>query len=397
MRFSFATLDLVVLLSTWLPLSSALPTLPPLADYQIRNFHTINKIYQFTVYPRQEAIIAQVTSDSIPELEPLFSPTVSGRIQEIGNFTNFRHSIEYFFGLAPRPQGSMYSAIVEAELTQFSSDHPSIAASTVNFKVALDNPSKPGFGAPGTRTYTYLKQTGFWHFDEEGRVDYYDLYIPALNEFATILNGADFNSKLVQLLATKQICQGAQKLCKGKNTQYHPQIGLNIGAVLNALGLSPLLDLPLINQLGLGSLNLGELTCFAKLSAKNFGTFDKLWADTVTCRIVHLMLAEVDPDDHCEHVGPTGGGKCVEYPYYDRQFKDNTLFGDTRRFRSASYSSLTPVPPAPPKIFVPSAHQPTPPTTSYISPSEKSSTKSYQPRRLLLPKVLSYINYVLSL
>ncbi|KAF3318776.1 hypothetical protein TWF173_006793 [Orbilia oligospora] len=298
-------------------------------------------IYQFTVYPRQEAIIAQVTSDSIPELEPLFSPTVSGRIQEIGNFTNFRHSIEYFFGLAPRPQGSMYSAIVEAELTQFSSDHPSIAASTVNFKVALDNPSKPGFGAPGTRTYTYLKQTGFWHFDEQGRVDYYDLYIPALNEFATILNGADFNSKLVQLLATKQICQGAQKLCKGKNTQYHPQIGLNIGGVLNALGLSPLLDLPLINQLGLGSLNLGELTCFAKLSAKSFGTFDKLWADTVTCRIVHLMLAEVDPDDHCEHVGPTGGGKCVEYPYYDRQFKDNTLFGDTRRFRSASYSTLS--------------------------------------------------------
>ncbi|KAK6503766.1 hypothetical protein TWF481_008772 [Arthrobotrys musiformis] len=341
MRFSLVSLDLVVLLSTWLPLSSALPTSPQLTHYQERNFKTINQIYQYTRYPHQEAIIAQATSDSIPELDPLFSPNVSGRIQEIGNFTNFRHSIEYFFGLAPRPQGSMYSAIVEAELIQFSSDCPSVAASTVNFKVALADPSKPGFGAPGTRTYTYLKQSGFWHFDEHGRVDYYDLYIPALNEFATILNGADFNSKLVQLLATKQICQGAQKVCKGKNTQYHPQINLTITSILNALGLSPLLDLPLINQLGLGSLNLGELTCFAKLSTKSFGTFDKLWADTVTCRIVHLMLADVDPDDHCPHVGSSGGGKCVEYPYYDRMYNDAPLFGDRLRFQCPGYKDLS--------------------------------------------------------
>ncbi|KAK6331417.1 hypothetical protein TWF730_004498 [Orbilia blumenaviensis] len=339
MRFS-QILDLVIPLSACLLASSPVAALPTqLTAYQQRNFDTIHRIYQFTIYPRQQAIIAQVTNDSIPELEPLFSPTVSGRIQEVGNFTNSRHSIEYFFGLAPRPQGTTYSAFVEAELTQFSSDCPSVAASTVTFKVALADPSKPGFGAPGTRTYTYLKQTGFWHFDEQGRVDYYDLVIPGLNEFATILNGADFNSKLVQLLATKQICQGAQKFCKGANTQYHPQIGLNLGAVLNALGLNPLLDLPLINQLGLGSLNLGELTCFAKLSAKSFGTFDKLWADTVTCRIVHLMLAEVDPDDHCTHVGPTGGGKCVEYPYYDRLFDELPLFGDRYRFRCPSYSS----------------------------------------------------------
>ncbi|KAK6342440.1 hypothetical protein TWF718_007841 [Orbilia javanica] len=339
MRFSLAALDLVVLLSTWLPLSSALPTNPKLTTYQKRNFKTVHQIYQYTIYPRQEAIITQVKNDTIPELAPLFNPMATGRIQEIGNFTNFRHSIEYFFGLAPKPQGSAYSAIIEAELTQFSSDCPSVAASTVVFKVALMDPSKPGFGAPGT--YTYLKQTGFWHFDSAGRVDYYDLNIPALNEFVTILHGADFNSKLVQLLATKQICQGTQKVCTGANTQYNPQIGLSITNVLNSLGLSPLLDLPLINQLGLGSLNLGELTCFARLSAKKFGTFDKLWADTVTCRIVHLMLAEVDPDDHCAHVGPTGGGKCVEFPYYDRQFNDVPLFGDRLRFRCPGYSSIS--------------------------------------------------------
>ncbi|KAK6515826.1 hypothetical protein TWF281_004418 [Arthrobotrys megalospora] len=330
MRFP-RTLDLVILLFSWLPLCSAQRP----AAYQTRNFNTINSIYNFTIYPNQVSIIEQVTSESIPELEHLFSPTVSGRIQEIGNFTNFRHSIEYFFGLAPRPQGSQYSAIVEAELVQFSSDCPSVAASTVYFKVALEKP------VPGkTFKHTYLKQTGFWHFDEDGRVDYYDLYIPGLHDFATILNGADFSSKLVQLIATKQICQGAQQLCTGANTQYKPNFGINLSGVLSALGLNPLLDAPLINQLGLGILNPGELTCMIKLGAKNFGTFDKLWADTVTCRIVHLMLAAVDPDDHCLHVGPTGGGKCVDYPYVDRLYDDIPLFGERLRFRCPQYGGM---------------------------------------------------------
>lgn len=32
-------------------------------------------------------------------------------------------------------------------------------------------------------------------------------------------------------------------------------------------------------------------------------------SDTVACRILHAVLAQVDPVEHCPHVGPTGGGK----------------------------------------------------------------------------------------
>ena len=31
---------------------------------------------------------------------------------------------------------------------------------------------------------------------------------------------------------------------------------------------------------------------------------------------------------HCPHVGPTGGGKCVDFDYERSWFSDEALFGD---------------------------------------------------------------------
>ncbi|KAK6523083.1 hypothetical protein TWF694_005981 [Orbilia ellipsospora] len=298
-------------------------------DYYIRNLNTISQIYDFTVYPKQLPIIAQVVSGSIPELAALFNPNVAGRIQDVGSFTNFRTSIEYFYGLAPTPYAPSYLGFSSAEVTQFSSSCDSVASSTVVFTISVVDPSQPNYGT----VVTYLKQTGFWHFDDQGRVDYYDLLIPGVQDFCSILNGADFNQKTVQLLATKQICQAAQQVCTGPNTQYPPNAGVTLAKLLSVLGLNPLLDTGLISQLGLGQLDAGGLNCFVQLWNKGFGTFDKLWDDTVTCRIVHLVLAKADPVEHCVHVGPTGGGKCVSYPYNQRLFGDEALFGSTNRFQ----------------------------------------------------------------
>ncbi|KAK6500162.1 hypothetical protein TWF481_010514 [Arthrobotrys musiformis] len=325
MRFQ-RILGFVILISAWFPLSSARRP----ACYT-RNFNTIASIYNFTIYPNQLPIIAQATNSnlSIPQIANLFSPNVTGRVQDIGNFTDFRTSIEYFFGLAPVPRAPTYVAFSAFDLTQFSSDCPSVAASTVYFTTAVADPSRPDFG----KVLTYLKQSGFWHFDEQGRVDYYDLWIPALQDFSSIINAVDYDQRIVQLLVAKQVCQGAQKVCTGANTQYKKSIETDLGAVIAGLKLDPLLNTSLISQLELTNLNDGELNCFAQLSKKPFGTFDKLWADSVACRTVHLILAEVDPGVHCPHVGPTGGGKCVDYPYNNRLFDDIPLFGEKYRFR----------------------------------------------------------------
>ncbi|KAF3927774.1 hypothetical protein ABW20_dc0100130 [Dactylellina cionopaga] len=324
-------LSLLSLISIGLPFVSS-AVIPPLqrrdSDFYTRNFNTISSIYEFTVYPKQLPIIAKSTQATIPELAPLFSPSVAGRIQDVGNFTNFRTSIEYFFGLAPVPYSPQYVGFSSVEITQFASNCPSVASSTVVFTISGVDPSQPNYG----QKLTVLKQTGFWHFDNQGRVDYYDLIIPGVQDFCNILNGADFSDQLVQLLATKQICAGAQQVCTGANTQYAPNPRVSIPSIINALGLNVILNAGMLAQLGLGTLSAGALNCFAQLSAKGFGTFDKLWDDTVTCRIVHLVLAKSDPEEHCVHVGPTGGGKCVVYPYEKRLFDDVALFGDAHRF-----------------------------------------------------------------
>ncbi|KAK6523077.1 hypothetical protein TWF281_002500 [Arthrobotrys megalospora] len=329
MRFQRA-LGFAILISTWLPLSSARRPRPA---YYTRNFNTIASIYNFTIYPNQLPIIAQAANPSaaIPQIANLFNPKVTGRVQDIGNFTDFRTSIEYFFGLAPVPRAPTYVAFSAFDLTQFSSECPSVAASTVYFTTAVADPSRPDFG----KVLTYLKQSGFWHFDEQGRVDYYDLWIPALQDFTSIINEVDYSQRIVQLSTIKGVCQGAQKVCTGANIQYKSNSRINLGTVIAGLKLDPLLggSLKLINQLKLTDLNAGELNCFAQLSKKSFGTFDKLWSNSVTCRTVHLILAEVDPDVHCPHVGPTGGGKCVDYPYNNRLFGDIPLFGEKYRFK----------------------------------------------------------------
>ncbi|KAF3928787.1 hypothetical protein ABW21_db0205574 [Orbilia brochopaga] len=297
-------------------------------EYYTRNFNTISKIYSYTVYPNMKPIIAQAGNPNIPQVATLFSPTVSGRISDLGNFTNFRTSVEYFYGLAPQPRDPMYAGITAFTLPQFTSDCPEVATSTVYFTIGVADPTRPDYG----RVITYLKQTGFWHFDSEGRVDYYDLFIPALGDFTSILQGADFNDKTVQILTRKLLCTGTQQFCTGANTQFKPNIGISLTKLLTQLGLSPLFDSGLIAQLGLTSLNAGELTCMSTMLVKDFGDFDKIWSDSIVCRVVHLMLAQVDPEEHCPHVGFSGGMKCVDYPYEKRLFDDISLFGTADRF-----------------------------------------------------------------
>lgn len=51
------------------------------------------------------------------------------------------------------------------------------------------------------------------------------------------------------------------------------------------------------------------------------------WGDNVVCRQIHLLLTNVRPEVHCPHVGPTGGGKCVDIEYSREYFDDAQLFG----------------------------------------------------------------------
>lgn len=63
--------------------------------------------------------------------------------------------------------------------------------------------------------------------------------------------------------------------------------------------------------------------CVDVLYTKRFGIVDELWGDDVVCRFVHVLPARIRPQVHCPHVGPTGGGKCVEVQYDEVYFEDD--------------------------------------------------------------------------
>ncbi|MCJ1403608.1 hypothetical protein MMC11_006831 [Xylographa trunciseda] len=254
-------------------------------SYVERNLHTIQSIYNLTVYPNNVPII-QHGASAVPA--GLFNQQATGRITPVGTFTGFVESVEYFFGLAPLPGPPTNVSISKAEIVEFNSGCPNVASSVVYLVCSAYSPGQPDDG----KFIATLKQVANWHFDDDGLVLKYDAWIPNLSNWTVIGLAADLSILAVQDVYINTICNEAQLRCVGANTQYS-----------------------------------SVAQCISVLSAKPFGTFDEAWGDDVVCRSIHLILTLIDPDVHCPHVGPTGGGKCSPIDYNDAYFNDTALFG----------------------------------------------------------------------
>lgn len=91
--------------------------------------------------------------------------------------------------------------------------------------------------------------------------------------------------------------------------------------------------------------------CVEFLSQRPYGEYSEAWGDNVVCRSIHSILTQIRPEVcniltsmagrcgedrltdgiailqiHCKHVGPTGGGKCVDASYNDKYLDDEALF-----------------------------------------------------------------------
>ncbi|QDS68577.1 hypothetical protein FKW77_000561 [Venturia effusa] len=279
----------VILSFAWAAVASSLQEV----DWKARNLATIEKIYNLTVYPANKPI---VDKGEIAVPPGLFAKNVVGRVTPVGNFTDFTESIEYFFGLAPTPDSNLPGiAFHKAEVSEFTSGCPEIAASVVNLRTGK---FVNGTHVPGTKYETTLKQ-----FNDKGEVVAYDAWIPNLQRWTTIANGIDFNSKLVGMGIPIGICPEIQKRCKDGNQQFTS---------------SP--------------------DCIMKLQAKPTGDFNEAWGDNLVCRLIHLQLTLVRPEIHCPHVGPNGGSppknfKCVNTTYDDSYTDDVALFGSKNPFK----------------------------------------------------------------
>ncbi|MCJ1318139.1 hypothetical protein MMC15_003466 [Xylographa vitiligo] len=271
--------------------------LPTHLNFQDRNLNTIQKIYNTSTYPNNQAFILNGSSAIPPGL---FNENASGRIAPIGNFTGFEDSVEYFFGLTPPPQAPVWDTWTSAKVVSYTSGCPEVASSVVYGTTTGVNPDVPETYGKYIST---IKQVAFWRFDDQGAVLYYDAWFSNLNDYTTLLYGTapnpTYNSAIIEALCTE-----AEELCTGNNTQY-----------------------------------TSKENCVSTLSAKPYGEWDEVWGDNIVCRILHILLAKLRPDVHCPHVGPTGGMKCVNVQYNDVYFDDQALFGSTDAFMCPSTSS----------------------------------------------------------
>ncbi|GLC52230.1 hypothetical protein PLESTB_000598100 [Pleodorina starrii] len=56
-------------------------------------------------------------------------------------------------------------------------------------------------------------------------------------------------------------------------------------------------------------------TCLGFLSSVPFINPLRTQANSVMCRFLHSSLVRFAPEIHCPHIGPSGGGVCVDEPY----------------------------------------------------------------------------------
>ncbi|KAK6347279.1 hypothetical protein TWF696_007351 [Orbilia brochopaga] len=266
---------------------------PPDDSFRKRNYDTIHRIYNLTIFPNQVPIITYGGA-AVPD--GLFANDTSGRISPVGNFTDFEDSIEYFFALPPIPQSNKNNAAFSRfELTQFSSECPEVAASTVYLYASVVNPGGPDDG----KLVSILRQTGFWRFNAKGEVENYDLNLIEVDHFIEELTSTDYSLPESQAELIQTTCFTQALRCAGPY-QVYDSIEHCIEILTNE---------------------------------KKFGTYTDIWSDSVVCRSIHLVLTITRPEAHCPHVGPTGGMKCVDYPYLVREFDDEKLWGRTDLFR----------------------------------------------------------------
>ena len=178
------------------------------------------------------------------------------------HMVGFDDSTEYFFALAPIPQPPNYAVFSKAQVVEFTSGCPSVAASVVYFTNSVFNPNSTDNG----KYLTTLKQIAFWEFDRHGAVTKYDAWIPNIRLYTSITSRGITGGTVAppspaqEAAAITSLCSTTQKLCYGDNTQY--------SSVSN---------------------------CIDTLNSKPFGDEDNIWSDSVVCRQIHALLARIRP------------------------------------------------------------------------------------------------------
>ncbi len=125
-----------------------------------------------------------------------------------------------------------------------------------------------------------LTQVGWATFNEKSQI--ISFHVNNLN-IGNLIDGWILNSKKI-----RTACYVANQYCKGANLQFK-----------------------------------NDDECIKFMNEIPEASFCDGKTNSTSCRYIHALLASIDPTVHCPHIGPSGGGKCVNVPYeayYDKYY-----------------------------------------------------------------------------
>ncbi|KAJ5768914.1 hypothetical protein N7520_003473 [Penicillium odoratum] len=212
---------------------------------------------------------------------------VQGRVDITRTFDGDELNREYIFGLFANASAiSLVGIPVSYNITQFAANDNIVSATTV----VTFNATTFGVVIPVTID-TWIK------FNKDGKIVQYDAvfrWFDYLVDYLLDATATKYNTtydgavSIVTKVLAADICKTHDTYCTGDNQQYP----------------------------------VNGTSCYDFLTEKiRFGKSYELGRNTLLCREVHDHMVQYRPDVHCMHIGPTGGGYCVD----DRSYQQTVL------------------------------------------------------------------------
>lgn len=252
--------------------SSTRPDATAAAKVAQRYLATIRRVYE-----PLKGLPEQVAGFAITATAPngTFAAAPVGRIRPLGVFTDLPQTLEYFYGIT----SAAGLRLLDFEITQFVASPPYAFA-----KVDLPTISMV---TNATATASHI---GLWRFDEADRITGYDLDFAGITPALAVVSVNYSSPIVVRQGLIPRLCASIQQLCTGGNQVYD-----------------------------------STEACVRFLTPLPVRRFEE--GNIVACRAYHAPLARFRPDVHCAHVGPSGGGKCVDKPFESMYEDDAKMLG----------------------------------------------------------------------
>ncbi|KAK9766503.1 hypothetical protein K7432_004387 [Basidiobolus ranarum] len=249
----------------------------------------VNRLFQNFMYPNNTVIAKSGKAPGI------LSSDVRGRVDITWTFNDLEENIEYLFGLFSNLATASNVPTILGVPKSYSIFEFAVTGEVASTSVIID------FVHEATGIHLPVQVDVWLRFNEKGEIAQYDAVFrrwslafrsflpqiaPLIADSLKVPRSEVTPEKLpgmVQKFVAQGICESHDKYCLNADQQYD-SIQHCMDFLLNSVPL---------------------------------GNPDEMGGNNVLCRVIHVNMIPYRPGFHCPHIGPTGGGMCVNRKYED--------------------------------------------------------------------------------